>query len=204
MRRQYVFVNISMSPQLAEFHNQPLNLDPDDVRAPFPAAFWVHEQVAWGENFYVGPIQISHTPPHQIPMPARSAGIPIPIIGVLKDIPFFHSEAHGRTDKEVHGEACEKAHGKSQEEEDMPAFQMTELTPIERRKLQKNGELPKYEALIPLIKTMAKKPHGYDRYNRITALKIFNAIIGALVRTYHLSTLYYPQSNGKYKEWWVP
>ncbi|KAF8430291.1 hypothetical protein EV426DRAFT_511252, partial [Tirmania nivea] len=50
MRRQYVFVNISMSPQLAKFHNQPLNLDPDDVKAPFPAAFWVHEQVAWGKN----------------------------------------------------------------------------------------------------------------------------------------------------------
>ncbi|KAF8441970.1 hypothetical protein BGX38DRAFT_802185 [Terfezia claveryi] len=84
MRRQYVFVNISMSPQLAEFHNQPLNLDPDDVRAPFPAAFWVHEQLAWGKNCYVGPIQISHTPPHQIPMPARSAGIPIPITPVAK------------------------------------------------------------------------------------------------------------------------
>ena len=36
-------------------------------------------------------------------------------------------------------------------EEDMPAFHMTVLTPIERRKLDKNGELPKDEALIPLI-----------------------------------------------------
>ena len=37
-----MFVNISMSRQLVEFHNKALRLDPDDVRAPFPAAFWVH------------------------------------------------------------------------------------------------------------------------------------------------------------------
>jgi len=37
------------------------------------------------------------------------------------------------------------------QEEDMPAFHMTVLTPIERRKLEKNGELPKDEARIACL-----------------------------------------------------
>jgi len=75
IRKQYVFVNVSQSRQLAQFHDQPLKLDPDDVRAPFPAAFWVHEQVAWGTNFNAGPILISQSPHsqnHQYRVPAEA------------------------------------------------------------------------------------------------------------------------------------
>lgn len=66
-----------MSRQLAEFHNKALRLDPDDVRAPFPAAFWVHEQIAWGKNFHVGPIQISGSLPQEVPVRHTAVGMAI-------------------------------------------------------------------------------------------------------------------------------
>ena len=37
-RREYVFVDLSNHPHIAGFYDKTLNLDPDDPRAPFPAA----------------------------------------------------------------------------------------------------------------------------------------------------------------------
>ena len=49
-RREYVFVDLSNHSDIAHFHNKALNLDPDDPRAPFPAAFLMHEARARGHN----------------------------------------------------------------------------------------------------------------------------------------------------------
>ena len=46
-----MFVDLSGHPDIANFNDRTLNLDPDDTRAPFPAAFLAHEAFARGRNF---------------------------------------------------------------------------------------------------------------------------------------------------------
>ena len=46
-----MFVDLSGHPDIANFNDRALNLDPDDTRAPFPAAFLAHEAFARGRNF---------------------------------------------------------------------------------------------------------------------------------------------------------
>lgn len=55
MRRQYVFVDLSNHPDIVHFNDKGLNLDPDDPRAPFIAAFLMHEARARGYRPYRNP-----------------------------------------------------------------------------------------------------------------------------------------------------
>jgi len=55
-RREYVFVDLSNHPDIAHFHDKALNLDPEDPRAPFPAAFLMHEARARGHNPFSNPM----------------------------------------------------------------------------------------------------------------------------------------------------
>ena len=38
-----MFVDFSGHPDIANFNDRALTLDPNDIRAPFPAAFLIHE-----------------------------------------------------------------------------------------------------------------------------------------------------------------